>query len=195
MKKCLVSGSFDPITNGHIDIIKKACEMCDNVIVGVFNNEEKEYFFDLDTRVKLCRLACEDMKNVQVVSDSGMVCDYCKANNIDLIVRGFRNKVDYEYETQMAKFNFQNSGVMTYLLPASKSFDNVSSSRVRNALCAMFDDCTNSKDCSIVQKIHMNEKCICNDVGVNAMQNTKDLEINDLLLDKVWAEIRRIKNA
>ena len=53
MKKCLVSGSFDPITKGHIDIIKKAAEMCDNVIVGVFNNEEKEYLFDLSARLKL----------------------------------------------------------------------------------------------------------------------------------------------
>ncbi len=94
MKKCLVSGSFDPITNGHLDIIKRACDISDIVIVGVFNNEEKEYLFDLTTRVHLCEIATTDLEKVQVCGSSGMVCDFCKANNIDFIVRGFRNEKD-----------------------------------------------------------------------------------------------------
>ncbi len=195
MKKCLVSGSFDPITKGHIEIIKKACDMCDNVIVGVFNNEEKEYLFDLSARVKLCRLACEEMPNVQVVGDSGMVCDFCKANNIDLIVRGFRNKVDYEYETQMAKYNFQHSGVITYLLPASEKFDDISSSKARYELCKMFDICNKNNDNSACQMKAITEQCLQEYTCDNAVCDTKDLKINDLLPEKVWEEIRRIKNA
>lgn len=195
MKKCLVSGSFDPITKGHIEIIKKACDMCDNVIVGVFNNEEKEYLFDLSARVKLCGLACEEMPNVQVVGDSGMVCDFCKANNIDLIVRGFRNKLDYEYETQMAKYNFQHSGVITYLLPASEKFDDISSSKARYELCKMFDICKKNKVNSSCQIQDIKEQCLQEYTCDNAVCDTKDLKINDLLPGKVWEEIRRIKNA
>lgn len=134
MKKCLVSGSFDPITNGHLDIIKRACDISDIVIVGVFNNEEKEYLFDLTTRVHLCEIATTDLEKVQVCGSSGMVCDFCKANNIDFIVRGFRNDKDYAYETEMAHFNYENSGVVTYLLPAGEDFINVSSSNVRNII-------------------------------------------------------------
>ncbi len=195
MKKCLVSGSFDPITKGHIDIIKKAADMCDNVIVGVFNNEEKEYLFDLSARVKLCDLACEEMPNVQVVGDSGMVCDFCKLNDIDFIVRGFRNKVDYEYETQMAKFNFQHSGVITYLLPASEKFDDISSSRARYALCKMFETCKKNNDISDCQMKDIKQQCLQEYTCDNEVFDTKDLKINDLLPEKVWKEIRRIKNA
>lgn len=169
--------------------------MCDNVIVGVFNNEEKEYLFDLSARVKLCRLACEEMPNVQVVGDSGMVCDFCKANNIDLIVRGFRNKVDYEYETQMAKYNFQHSGVITYLLPASEKFDDISSSKARYELCKMFDICNKNNDNSACQMKAITEQCLQEYTCDNAVCDTKDLKINDLLPEKVWEEIRRIKNA
>lgn len=134
MKKCLISGSFDPITYGHIDIIQKALKMFNKVVVCVFNNEEKSYLFDLDKRVELCKLALAKYENVEVMGDSGMVFEFCKKNNIDAIVRGFRNSKDYAYETEMAEFNYKNCGVMTYLLPADKKFDFISSTTARELI-------------------------------------------------------------
>lgn len=194
MKKCLVSGSFDPITNGHIDIIKKASEMCDIVIVGVFNNEEKEYAFDIKDRFALCKIACENMPKVQVYCDNGMVCDFCKKHNIDLIIRGFRNNVDYAYETEMAKFNFFHSGVMTYILPASKLLDKVSSSMVREAISKLSAKNIKIEDSCAIDKKEYVSKSSDFDCATTS-KNTNDMEINDLLPTKVWAEIRRIKNA
>ena len=134
MKKCLISGSFDPITCGHIDIIEKALAMSNKVVVGVFNNEEKTYLFNLNERVQLCKLALEKYDNVEVVGDSGMVFEFCNKYDIDIIIRGFRNNVDYAYETEMAKFNYDKCGVKTILLPADKKFDNRSSTIARELI-------------------------------------------------------------
>ena len=112
MDKCLVSGSYDPITNGHLDIIRRVSNMFDTVIVGVFNNEEKEHMFNLND----------------------MLYEVCVKNNITHIVRGFRDNKDYAYETEMAVFNFEHCGVMTCLLPSNKALDNISSSKVRELL-------------------------------------------------------------
>lgn len=137
IKKCLISGSFDPITKGHIDLLERALQMSDQVIIGVFNNEEKEYLFDFELRVKLCNIATKHFERVQVIGDAGMLYEFCKRENIDGIVRGFRNYTDYEYETEMAKFNYLNCGVMTYLLPASSGYSKLSSSIVRQ----LFNNC------------------------------------------------------
>lgn len=166
MKKCLVSGSFDPITTGHLDIIKKACWEFDQVIVGVFNNEQKTYTFDLNLRVELCKIATEDLSNVLVLGDSGMVFEFCKRHNIDAIIRGFRNSTDYSYETEMAQFNYNHCGVMTYLLPAKEDAFDISSSAVRKLI---FEN--------------------------DLTEENKFEEITKYLPKKVWAEIRRIKNA
>lgn len=134
MKKCLVSGSFDPITNGHLQVIAEAARLCDKVVVGVFNNEDKQYLFDIDTRRQLAEIATENMTNVEVIASPGMVSDFCRQNGIDCIVRGFRNSEDYEYETQMSKYNYQNAGVLTYLIPARAPYDKVSSTAVRQLI-------------------------------------------------------------
>lgn len=134
MKVCLISGSFDPITTGHMDIIERACQMFDKVIIGVFNNEEKTYLFDMAKRVKFCCIATKAFNNVEVVSSEGMVFDFCLKYNIDCIVRGFRNEKDYQYETEMAKFNFEHCGVQTILLNATNALEDISSSRVREFL-------------------------------------------------------------
>lgn len=134
MSKCLVSGSFDPITNGHIDIIRRASSMFDTVIVGVFNNEEKEHMFKLNQRVYICKVATTDMKNVHVFGCNDMLYEFCAKNKITHIVRGFRDNKDYAYETEMAVFNFEHCGVMTCLLPSDKTLDSISSSKVRELL-------------------------------------------------------------
>lgn len=134
MDKCLVSGSYDPITNGHLDIIRRVSNMFDTVIVGVFNNEEKEHMFNLNERVQMCKIATADIKNVQVFGYDDMLYEVCVKNNITHIVRGFRDYKDYAYETEMAVFNFEHCGVMTCLLPSNKALDNISSSKVRELL-------------------------------------------------------------
>lgn len=134
MSKCLVSGSFDPITNGHLDIIRRASSMFDTVIVGVFNNEEKEHMFNLNQRVYICKVATTDMKNVHVFGFNDMLYEVCAKNKFTHIVRGFRDNKDYAYETEMAVFNFKHCGAMTCLLPSDKAFDSISSSKVRELL-------------------------------------------------------------
>lgn len=136
MKVCLISGSFDPITLGHMDIIKRASKMFDKIIIGVFNNEEKTYLFDMEKRVKLCSIATKSIYNVEVKSSKGMVFDFCRENNINYIVRGFRDEKDYAYETEMARFNFEHSSVKTILLAANDTLEDISSSRVREFLQA-----------------------------------------------------------
>lgn len=130
----LVSGSFDPITLGHLDVINKAADKVDELIVCVFINDDKSPFFDLDTRRELIALALDGRKNIRVDTSTGMVADYCKANAIDVIFRGFRNHTDYLYETEMAKYNYQHCGVPTHLLPANENLSYVSSSEVRDRI-------------------------------------------------------------
>ena len=165
MKRCLISGSFDPITIGHIDIIKKALDMGYSVIVGVFNNEEKAHFFDLQTRVKLCKIAIQGLENVQVIGSNGMVSDFCISNNIDVIIRGFRNNMDYAFETEMAVYNYKHCGINTHFIASSSEYLNISSTKVRD----------------IIKKKKKNE-------SDNDFTNIKNF-----LTDDVTEEIRRIK--
>lgn len=130
----LVSGSFDPITLGHLDVINKAADKVDELIVCVFINDDKSPFFDLETRRELISLALDGRDNIKVDIFSGMVADYCKTNAIDVIFRGFRNHADYKYETEMAKYNYQHCGVPTHLLPANDNLSYVSSSEVRDRI-------------------------------------------------------------
>lgn len=132
--KGLVTGSFDPITLGHIDIIHRAKAMCDELVVVVFNNEEKSYMFSLTERMELVREALADMEGVSVDCSEGMVVDYCREHNIDLIIRGFRDYKDYDYEVNMAVYNYQHSGVQTELLYCTDEYQNISGSKARQKI-------------------------------------------------------------
>jgi len=96
--KVLYTGSFDPITVGHLDIIKRISKMFDTVVVTVFNNKEKKYWFSIEERCQMVKDAVKDLKNVEVDFTEGLVVDYCKNNNISIIIRGLRAVSDYEYE-------------------------------------------------------------------------------------------------
>lgn len=132
--KAIVTGSFDPITLGHYDIIKRAASMCDELVVCVFINENKSGWLSIEHRVELLKTALKDVGGVIIDSDSGMVVDYCKKNGITHIIRGFRNSKDYEYELEMAKFNYINGNLKTLLLPTEEAYINVSSSEVRDRI-------------------------------------------------------------
>lgn len=105
MKKAVCPGSFDPITNGHIDIIRRAAELFDEVTVLVVTNPDKKCVFSPEERCTLIEKAIEGIKDVKVDSFSGLLADYVKQNEMSAIVKGIRSSSDFEYEFQMALAN------------------------------------------------------------------------------------------
>ena len=105
MKRAVYTGSFDPVTNGHMDIIRRASEIFDVLIVSVLNNKEKTPLFSVEERVKILEEATKDLPNVQIDSFSGLLVDYAREKDLHVIVRGLRAITDFEYELQMAQTN------------------------------------------------------------------------------------------
>ncbi len=105
MKIAVYPGSFDPITNGHLDILKRALNVFDKVIVLVANNPKKQTTFDVNERIKIIKNVTKDMKNVEVDSTEGLVVTYAKKVGATALVRGLRAVTDFEYELQMATTN------------------------------------------------------------------------------------------
>ncbi len=134
LTRCAVTGSFDPITNGHYDIIMNALSTFDLVYVVVLINESKTSFFTMEERVQILKELFCDKANIIVDSYEGLTIDYCRAHGINVILRGFRDSRDFEYESLMSKYNFENGAVKTLLIPAKEENGFVSSSKVRIAL-------------------------------------------------------------
>lgn len=130
----LFAGSFDPVTEGHLDIIRRACSVCDRVTVGVFVNPNKSCLFSMEERVAKLREATKDMPFVDVVCSTGYTYLYAKELGCDVLLRGYRNKTDLFYEFEIAVFNFTHGRLPTHLFPASPSLKNVSSGAVRESL-------------------------------------------------------------
>ncbi len=130
----LVPGSFDPITVGHMDIIERAAERFDRVTAAVFVNAEKEYLLTLSQKTELLSIACKGLANVRATCDVGMLCDFCRENGIDVIVKGVRDEKDYAYECKMAEYNYLRAGVRTLLLTAKEDLAGVSSTFVKGCL-------------------------------------------------------------
>jgi len=105
MKKAIYPGTFDPVTNGHIDIIKRACKIFDKIIVAVADNKDKNSMFTLEKRVELMRLATKKFKKVEVKSFNSLLVDFAKKENCNIIIRGLRAVSDFEYELQMGYAN------------------------------------------------------------------------------------------
>ena len=129
-KKVIYPGSFDPITKGHLDIIKRISSLFNKVIIGVFINSSKNQWFDIDERVNLIKrvLESEGIKNAEVVQFSGLLVDYIEKENIDILVRGLRAVSDYEYELNKS---LTNSNFETIFLTASRKYLYLSSSIVK----------------------------------------------------------------
>ncbi|MFA9423893.1 MAG: pantetheine-phosphate adenylyltransferase [Sedimentibacter sp.] len=137
--KVLYAGSFDPITCGHFDLIKRCSQIFDEVVVTVFNNTSKNYMFTCEERVEFVKGAVKHIKNVTVDSSSELVAHYCRANNIKIVIRGLRAVSDYEYELGMSAYNkFLNENLETFFMVASPKFSFVSSSGVKEI--AMYDE-------------------------------------------------------
>ncbi len=132
--RAILPGSYDPVTVGHLDIIRRAASQYDEVFAVVFINPEKKYRFSTEERVKMLALATEDISNVRVDSSSGLVIDFMREVGIDVIVKGYRNDTDLEYELRQAEWNKARGGYDTVLLRCDTELSSVSSTRVREAL-------------------------------------------------------------
>ncbi len=131
----IVPGSFDPITVGHIDIIRRASEICETVYVAVMINAEKQYMFSLDERRDIAEVVCEAFLNVKVISSDGMLYALAKDLSAEVIIKGVRNEVDREYELKMARFNEEKyPAAKTLLLDADEALSSVSSTLVREKI-------------------------------------------------------------
>ena len=133
MKSALYPGSFDPVTYGHLDIIKRAAEIFDELTVSVLNNSEKSSLFSVDERVNMLKEVTADLTNVRIDSFSGLTLNYALERGIYVLVRGLRAVTDFEYELQIAQTNreFSNDRVDTMFLITSLEYAYLSSSIVK----------------------------------------------------------------
>ena len=129
--RMLYAGSFDPVTNGHMDIIERTAKLCDELVVAVMHNPDKRGAFAVDTRVHLLERACAHLSNVRVIAHGGLLVDCAREQEVSCVVRGVRPLGDFESEYQMAQVNRMLGGVETLMLPTSESLASVSSSIVR----------------------------------------------------------------
>jgi pantetheine-phosphate adenylyltransferase len=131
MTKVVCPGSFDPVTNGHVDIIGRASRLFDEVVVAALVNESKSSLFTLEERLEMLGEATVDLANVTVASFRGLLVDFCVANDISAIVKGLRAVSDFDYELQMAQMNDRLTGVDTLFIPTSPEYSYLASSLVK----------------------------------------------------------------
>ena len=131
MRRAVCPGSFDPVTNGHVDVIQRAAGLYDELVVAVLVNPGKAGFFPVGERMDLLREAVADLPNVTVDSFEGLLVDYCRAHALPVIVKGLRAVSDFEYELQMAQMNRELAGIETLFGPTAPQVGHLSSSLVK----------------------------------------------------------------
>ncbi|RUM77336.1 MAG: pantetheine-phosphate adenylyltransferase [Candidatus Thioglobus sp.] len=136
MKKIAIyPGSFDPITNGHIDLIRRASTLFDKVIVGITQNSKKAAFLNIDDRIQTTKTALKNIDNIEVLSFDTLLVDFANAQNAQVILRGLRAVSDFEYEFQLSGMNKHlNPNIETLFMTPAEQYANISSSLVREIL-------------------------------------------------------------
>jgi pantetheine-phosphate adenylyltransferase len=127
----LCPGTFDPVTNGHLDIVRRAAGLFDQVVVAVIENPAKRPMFAVEERVTMLKEAVSEMENVEIDSFSGLLVDYARSRDLGIVVKGLRAVTDFDYELQMAQMNRHLSGIETCFVPTSPEWSYLSSSLVR----------------------------------------------------------------
>jgi len=131
MRRAVCPGSYDPVTNGHLDIIERTAKLFDEVVVAIMINKSKKGLFSIEERLEMLREITTHLPNVRVDAWHGLLVDYCKQNGIVAITKGLRSVSDFDYELQMAQMNRELSGVETLLMSNNPAYGFVSSSLVK----------------------------------------------------------------
>ena len=135
MSLALIPGSFDPMTLGHLDLVRTVAREYDEVVVAVMINSEKKYRYDMQTRVEIAKRTVSELSNVRVIADEGMLIDLFDRLGADAVCKGYRNETDYAYETKMADWNrAHNPRVKTRLFQSAGEHATLSSTEVREIL-------------------------------------------------------------
>jgi pantetheine-phosphate adenylyltransferase len=136
VRRAVCPGSFDPVTNGHLDIVRRASTLFDEVVVAVGVNASKNRLFTAEERIAMLTEACQEFDNVQVDAFSGLLTTFCEERDIHVIVKGLRAVSDFDYELQMAQMNASLADVETVFVPTSPEYSFLASSLVKEV--AMF---------------------------------------------------------
>ena len=131
MRRAACPGSFDPVTNGHLDIIERASALFDEVVVAVGVNKSKNRLFSPEERIAMLEEACAGLPNVRIASFDGLLTDFCKTEDVVAIVKGLRAVSDFDYELQMAQMNSSLADVETVFVPTSPEWSFLASSLVK----------------------------------------------------------------
>lgn len=134
MKRALFPGSFDPLTLGHYDIIKRGVNLFDEIIIAIGINSEKKYMFSLEDRKRFIEDAFKNEPKVKIATYSGMTIDFCKEVDAEFILRGLRNPADFEFEKAIAHTNRKLSKIETVFLLTAAKTSHISSSIVRDVI-------------------------------------------------------------
>ena len=132
MRRAVSPGSFDPVTNGHLDIVDRASRLYDELIVAVLINQSKHGLFTVDERLDMLREVTKGYRNVRVEAFQGLLVDFCRAQGAGVVVRGLRAVSDFDYELQMAQMNIGLAGVETLFMPTNPLYSFLSSSLVKD---------------------------------------------------------------
>jgi len=131
MHVAVCPGSFDPVTNGHLDVFVRAAAMADEVVVAVLVNDSKAGLFTIDERMEMLREVVRPYGNITVESFHGLLVDFCKERGTNVIVKGLRAVSDFDYELQMAQMNYRLAGVETLFISTNPLYSYISSSLIK----------------------------------------------------------------
>jgi pantetheine-phosphate adenylyltransferase len=131
VRRAVCPGSFDPVTNGHLDIVSRASKLFDEVVVAVLINKSKQGLFTVDERMDMLREVCAEFPNVKIDAFHGLLVNFCRERDIVAIVKGLRAVSDFDYELQMAQMNSSLAPVETVFVPTSPTYSFLASSLVK----------------------------------------------------------------
>ena len=131
IRNAVCPGSFDPVTNGHLDVFGRAAALFDTVTVAVLSNSSKSAMFSIDERIEMLQEACKKWDNIRVATFHGLLVEFCEQHDINVIVKGLRAVSDFDYELQMAQMNYRLKSVETAFIATNPEFGYLSSSLIK----------------------------------------------------------------